>query len=504
MTDSSTFSSTDSDLYRRLIDSVRDYAIIALDADGAVAMWNPGAQRFTQFAANEAAGRPFSSFFAAEDRASGKPESLLSVAVRDGRADDDVWLSRKDGSSFCAQVTLAALRDSIGAFVGFTVVVRDLTARRLADEALQESEQRFRLIVQSIKDYGIFMLDPLGYIVSWNPGAERLKGYTADEIIGKHFSIFYPQDDLDTRKPERELQVASKVGRFEDEGWRLRKDGTRFWANVIITALHNEAGNLVGFAKVTRDLTERRAAQIQALADMRRVTEADMANRAKSEFLMAMSHELRTPLNAIGGYAELLSLGLGGGVTDRQREYLDRIRRSQKHLMALINDILNFSRIEGGQIKYEVTEISVAEMLRNVVPMIEPQADAKNLRVTLHEADDVIACADPGKVEQILINLLSNSVKYTEVGGRIDISYALVDGRAQIRVTDTGIGIPEDKLAAIFEPFVQVGRSLTRPTEGTGLGLAISRDLARAMGGDLTAESAIGEGAIFTLTLPGG
>jgi PAS domain S-box-containing protein len=503
MTDSPATTSTDSDLYRRLIDSVSDYAIIAVDASGLVVTWNPGAQRFSQYAPDEAIGRPFSSLFAPDHSAATSPDVLLATALGAGHADQEMWLVRKDGSSFCAHVSLTTLRDEAGAFVGLTAIIRDLGESRTADGALENSEQRFRLIVQSIKDYGIFMLDPLGHIVSWNPGAERLKGYTADDIIGKHFSIFYPQEDLDSRKPWRELEVAGKVGRFEDEGWRLRKDGSRFWANVVITALHNEAGELVGFAKVTRDLTERRAAQIQALADMRRVTEADMANRAKSEFLMAMSHELRTPLNAIGGYAELLSLGLGGGVTDRQREYLNRIRKSQQHLMALINDILNFGRIEGGQITYEVAEISMSAAIDSVVPMIEPQADAKQLSITRPTSDDVIACADRGKVEQILINLLSNSVKYTDVGGRIDISYATVDGRAQIRVTDTGIGIPADKLGAIFEPFVQVGRSLARPAEGTGLGLAISRDLARAMGGDLTAESTIGKGAIFTLTLPG-
>ena len=502
MTDSSTISSTDSDLYRRLIDSVRDYAIVALDAHGTVVTWNPGAQRMHQFTADEAIGQPFSRFFLPEDRDARRPDLLLATSLRDGRADHEVWLTRKDGSAYSAHVLLTALRDETGARVGFTAVIRDLTERRLANDALHESEQRFRLIVQSIRDYAIFMLDPLGRIVSWNAGAERLKGYTADEAIGKHFSIFYPQADLDSRKPERELEVAAKVGRFEDEGWRLRKDGSRFWANVIITALRIESGELVGFAKVTRDLTERRAAQLQALADVRRVTESDMSNRAKSEFLMAMSHELRTPLNAIGGYAELLSLGLGGGVTDRQREYLDRIRRSQKHLMALINDILNFSRIEGGQIHYDVSEMSLAAVIDTVVPMIEPQAMAKGLRVTRQDGDDVTACADRGKVEQILINLLSNSVKYTDVGGQIEVSYSTLDGRSRIHVTDTGVGIPEDKLGAIFEPFVQVGRSLTRPTEGTGLGLAISRDLARAMGGDLTVESTIGKGAIFTLTLP--
>ena len=380
---------------------------------------------------------------------------------------------------------------------------QDIVVRTKLEDELRRSEEKFRLLVGGIRDYAVFMLDPEGRIASWNAGAESIKGYKAEEIIGEHFSRFYPQESIDAKVPQMELEVAARVGRFEDEGWRLRKDGSRFWANVIITALRNEAGELVGFAKVTRDLTERRAAQIQALADMRRLTEADMANRAKSEFLMAMSHELRTPLNAIGGYAELLSLGLGGGVTDRQREYLGRIRKSQQHLMALINDILNFSRIEGGQITYEATEISVASVIDAVVPMIEPQAETKHLQITRQTSDDVVACADRGKFEQIIINLLSNSVKYTDVGGRIDISWSEVGGRAQIRVTDTGIGIPADKLTAIFEPFVQVGRSLARPTEGTGLGLAISRDLARGMGGDLTAESSVGEGAIFTLTLPG-
>jgi PAS domain S-box-containing protein len=503
MTDSPAISSTDSDLYRRLIEHVRDYGIVALDASGHVVTWNPGAARITQATAAESIGRPLSSFFAPSEKAN-TLETLLATTLRDGHADQDVRLIRKDGSSLLAKIVITALRDDAGVFSGFTTVIRDLTERRLAEGALKDSEQRFRLLVQSIRDYAIFMLDPLGYIVSWNPGAQQLKGYTPDEIIGKHFSIFYPQEDLDTRKPWRELEIATKVGRFEDEGgWRIRKDGSRFWANVVITALRDETGELVGFAKVTRDLTERRAAQLQALADMRRVTEADTANRTKSEFLMAMSHELRTPLNAIGGYAELLSLGLGGGVTDRQREYLTRIRKSQQHLMALINDILNFSRIEDGQIQYDVSELSVSSIIDTVVPMIEPQADAKRLRITRQFGSDVIACADRGKVEQILINLLSNSVKYTEAGGEIGIYYAAVDGRVQIRVTDTGMGIPEDKLGAIFDPFVQVGRSLTHPTEGTGLGLAISRDLARAMGGDLTAESIFGEGASFTLTLPG-
>jgi PAS domain S-box-containing protein len=372
----------------------------------------------------------------------------------------------------------------------------DKSTRPRADSDL------YRRLVDGVSDYAVVALDDAGHIAIWNAGAERLIGYTADEVIGKHFSIVYLQEDLDARKPARALESATSDGRFEEEGWRARKDRSRFWAHMVITALRDTPGAPAGFAMVTRDLTERRAAQNQALADVRRATEADMANRAKSDFLMAMSHELRTPLNAIGGYAELLALGLGGTVSERQREYLERIRKSQQHLMALINDILNFSRVEGGQIAYEVSEVSLLSVVDTVVPMIEPQAAAKHLRVTQHTDVDAIACADRAKVEQILINLLSNAVKYTDDGGQIDLSCAMVGDRAEVRVRDTGMGIPADKLGAIFEPFVQVGRSLTKPNEGTGLGLAISRDLARGMNGDLTVESTVGKGATFILTLP--
>ena len=422
MTDSPTVSSTDSDLYRRLIDSVRDYAIIALDARGQGRHVESWRRADHSVYANEALGLDFSSFFAPDSSAAEKPKLFVSAAARDGRAEDEGWLVRKDGSSFCGNLVLIALRSAAGSFLGFTAVIRDVTERRLAHEALQESEQRFRLIVQSIKDYGIFMLDPLGRIVSWKRGRGTTQGLHRGGDHRQAPFDFLPAGRSRPRKPERELDGASKVGRFEDEGWRLRKDGSRFWANVIITALRNEAGELVGFAKVTRDLTERRAAQIQALADMRRLTEADMANRAKSEFLMAMSHELRTPLNAIGGYAELLSLGLGGGVTDRQREYLGRIRKSQQHLMALINDILNFSRIEGGQITYEATEISVASVVDAVVPMIEPQAAAKHLQITRQTNDDVIACADP-----------ENLSKFSSIFSRIRSSTPMTGVRSTSR-----------------------------------------------------------------------
>jgi signal transduction histidine kinase len=267
--------------------------------------------------------------------------------------------------------------------------------------------------------------------------------------------------------------------------------------------VRDQAGELIGFAKVTRDLTERRNAEQRALADARRLAQAESANVAKTEFLTAMSHELRTPLNAIAGYTELLSLGLGGPVTSEQSDYLERIRRSQQHLMAIISDLLNFSRIEAGNITYDITPTAMAEVINTVVPLIEPQAEAKGLSVTIkHPGGDCVALADRSKVDQILLNLLTNAIKFTNPRGSIEVICTSDKKTTSIEVRDTGIGIPADKLEAIFEPFVQLGRSLSSAHEGTGLGLAISRDLARAMSGDLIVKSAVGVGSTFTLSLP--
>ena len=395
----------------------------------------------------------------------------------------------------------------------------------------------YRILVESVADYAIFALDPTGHIVSWNPGAQRFKGYTASEIIGQHFSVFYPAEDLAARKPQIELEIAEAVGRLEDEGWRIRKDGTRFWANVVITALRNSEGELVGFAKITRDLTQRRASDLQALEDARRLAEeaalrraaeirstelsdllertreqaeeierrrkeADIANRTKTEFLGAMSHELRTPLNSIGGYVQLLLLGVRGPLGDEQVADLVRIQRSQQHLLSLINDILNFSRLETGVVTYDVAPVAMSAVLDIAASMITPQVGSKNITFVLEPCSpSVVALADASKLEQILLNLLSNAVKFTQAGGRVTMRCEAVGDRVLAYVQDTGPGIAPDRLALIFEPFVQLDRSFDNPREGTGLGLAISRDLARGMQGDLTVESEVGVGSTFTVAL---
>ncbi|HUQ98969.1 MAG TPA: PAS domain-containing sensor histidine kinase [Gemmatimonadaceae bacterium] len=493
------------ELHRLLVESVDEYAIFALDPDGYILSWNPGAERFKGYTADEVIGKHFSIFYPQEKIDERFPEFELIEAARVGRFEDEGWRVRKDGSLFWANVVITALHDPSGRLVGYAKVTRDLSERRRAEEELRESEERFRLLVQEVRDYAIFMLDPTGHINTWNAGAERIKGYTADEVIGKHFSIFYTQEDLDNGKPPRELETATRTGVYEEEGWRVRKDGTQFWANVVITALRRPDGSLAGFAKVTRDLTERRAAQERAIDAARKAAASDEANRAKSDFLAAMSHELRTPLNAIGGYTELLAMGVRGPVNKEQVEDLQRIKRSQQHLLGIINDILNFSRIEAGQATYDLTAVPLADVIDGVSQMILPQAVGKGLKLEVRECPStVVAWADKSRVEQILLNLLSNALKFTQEGSvTVDCDWQHPQ-RVAITVTDTGVGIPVDEIERIFEPFVQVGRSLTQPHEGTGLGLAISRDLARAMGGDILVTSVVEHGSQFRLILPRG
>ncbi len=524
-------------LHKRLIDSIQDYAIFALDPDGYILSWNSGAERLKGYVEGEVLGRHLSLFYTPEDRAAGKPDRDLKDALEFGHKDDEGWHVRKDGTRFWASMVLTPVRSSSGELLGFAKVTRDLTERRLAEETLRASEEQFRLMIESVKDYAIFMLDPTGHVKTWNGGAERIKGYRADQIIGKHFSIFYPPEDP-PGKPASELAIALRVGRYEEEGWRLRRDGSRFMASVVITPVHTEGGVLAGFAKVTRDLTERRATQDRTIAAARRLAieeasraaaevraqdlralaeqlgaqakelerqslEAEKANRVKGEFLAAMSHELRTPLNAIGGYAQLMEMGIGGTVTTEQRLHLERIRRSQQHLLGIINDILNFSRIEAGQLEYNYAPVPLCETLDAGAAMIEPQAREKGIRLIIGPCPPgVSARADRIKLEQVILNLLSNAMKFTSSGGEIELSAGVLESNVWISVRDTGIGVSAADLDRIFAPFMQVGRSLASPKEGTGLGLAISRDLARAMNGDLVAQSEEGVGSTFTLTLP--
>src|SRR5688572_18186371 len=271
----------------------------------------------------------------------------------------------------------------------------------------------FRLFVESVVDYAIFTLDQRGYITSWNKGAQRAKGYTSDEIIGQHFSVFYTPEDRTRKHPEYELNYAIKHGRYEEEGWRVRKDGSLFWANVVITAVFDEHGTHLGFGKVTRDLTERREQQNRSLELERKKAAAEASSKAKTEFLTTMSHELRTPLNAILGYMDLLEAGVHGELNEAQLNTVRRVRRSSRVLLGLINDVLNIARIEAGHVDYRTETFTVTDLLRDVEVVMAPQYAHAGIDLKLVTQPDLKISADYEKTQQVLLNLLSNSMKFT-------------------------------------------------------------------------------------------
>ncbi len=502
-----------------LVEAVQDYAIFLMGPDGEIRSWNSGAERILGYSAEEAIGKPFSILYSGEDLASRKPARELEAAAREGRVEDEGWRLRKDGTRFWANTVITALRAPDHSLRGFAKVTRDLTLRRAAEERMRHSEEMFRLLVGSVQEYAIFMLDPSGHITSWNAGAQKIKGYEPEEIIGRHFSMFYPEEDRRAGKPDRMLQMAREKGTVRDEGWRVRKGGNRFWADVTITAVFDEKGELRGFAKVTRDETERRQAEdaqralleqrearIQA-EEERRQAEASYrvameANRAKDEFLMTLSHELRTPMTAILGWARLLP-----NMTPADpvfRDAIASIGRAADLQSRLIDDVLDVSRIISGKLRLTRENVDIARVLTAALDAVRPSADARDITVTTSLAPGLgTITADPTRLQQVIWNLLTNAAKFTPKGGRIDISGRRTSSHIQIAVKDSGEGIEPSFLPHVFEPFRQAENPQTRIHGGLGLGLSIVRYIVEAHGGMVSADSqGRGKGATFTVTLP--
>ncbi len=503
--------SISSDDCRLLVSSVLDYAIFMLDGDGHILTWNRGAELIKGWKPDEIIGRHFSTFYPPEDIAAKKPERELVEVIAKGRIEDEGWRLRKDGTRFWANVVITALRDESGNLRGFAKVTRDLSARYAVDEALRKSEERFRLLVEAVGDYAIYMLDRAGCVTTWNLGAERMKGYLSAEVVGRHFSIFFPDEARQAGIPEHELEVAAKEGRFEDEGWRLRKDGTRFWANVVVTALRAPSGELVGYAKVTRDLTARRTAEeternlmhAQAAREAAEgvAKKAEEANRIKDEFLATVSHELRTPLNAILGWARILRQRQLEPTVAKGVEVIDRNAEAQ---VKLIEDILDVSRIVTGKLRVETRPTDLLTIAQEAIEVIRPSASAKQIAVHLDAAQDkLIVAGDPERLRQVAWNLLSNAVKFTDPRGTITIRVEKDASMVTLSVTDTGRGIARDFLPYVFDRFQQADASTTRRFGGLGLGLALVRHIIELHGGTVHAESAgPGQGATFTITIP--
>jgi PAS domain S-box-containing protein len=499
--------------FHLLVDTITDYAIFLLDPDGYVTTWNPGAERIKGYRAAEIIGQHFSKFYPADVAAKRFPQYELEVASRVGRFEDEGWRVRKDGSLFWANVVITALRDASGELVGFGKVTRDLTERRAHEESLRESEERFRLLVEGVVDYAIFMLDANGHIVTWNAGAERINGYSAQEIIGKHFSIFYPKDAVDSGWPDHELQKAATEGRYQEEGWRLRKDGSHFWAHVTITPLRDASGHLRGFAKLTRDLSERKraesreeyAAMRDQMLEAERAAriEAQRAARMKDEFLATLSHELRTPLNAILGWTQVLRMQPRTEQEDVRRA-LGVIERNAHAQVQLIDDLLDLSRILAGQLRLDVQRVALVDVTRGAIESAQPAADAKGVRLeSILDARRGLVSGDAARLQQVIWNLLSNAVKFTPKGGRVQVLLERVNSHIEITVSDTGIGISADFLPHVFGRFSQQDSTPGRKYAGLGLGLAISKQLVELHGGSIHAKSAgEGRGATFIVRLP--
>ncbi|APA84665.1 PAS domain S-box protein [Paraburkholderia sprentiae WSM5005] len=477
--------------YSSLVQAISDYAIFLLDARGHIVSWNAGAQKLNGYRENEIVGQHFSRFYTDEAVARGWPTYELEQAALTGRFEDEGWRVRKDGTTFWSNVVITAIRNEAGEVTGFAKITRDLTAQREYLEALRQSEERFRLLVDSVKDYAIFMLDPQGFIVSWNSGAARIKGYTHDEIVGRHFSLFYVPEEAAAGKPARELAIARQIGTVEDEGWRVRKDGSTFWANVIITAVYDEARRLRGFAKVTRDLTERR-----------RREELERSGERMREFLATLAHELRNPLapvrNAVGTMQMETNLS---PVIARARDLIDR---QVTHLTRLVDDLLDIGRIMSDKVELRISHVELAELVARAIEAARPFTDSREQRVVAQVPDDpVIIRGDMTRLVQVLQNLLHNASKFSPNGSVIEMEGRVDFRMAVLEVRDRGCGIPVRSLDKIFELFAQEKDGQNGGESGLGIGLTLCKSLVEMHGGSIVASSeGLGFGSTFTLSLP--
>jgi len=487
--------------FHAIVENIRDYAIMLLDPMGRVQSWNSGAERLTGYKRDEILGKHLATFYPADGVAAGEPETELRTALREGHYETEGWRVRKDGSLYWANVVVTAMIDPHLGHVGFTKVTRDFTERRHAEEKLRQSEQTFRLLVESVRDYAIFMLDQSGVITSWNAGAEHLKGYRADEVIGKHFSIFYTEPDRRRAHPDWELRRASADGVYREEGWRVRKDGTTFWASVVLTAMHDASGKHIGFAKVTRDMSERRKAE-ESLQKMNESLQAQVrqqtaAVREVEAFSYSVSHDLRAPLRALDGFSRLLLEKNAGRLDAQDQDYLRRIREASQQMSQLIDAMLALSRLTRTPLEPAPVDLSAqARAVAEEIQSAEPERKAEFVI-----ADGLRATADPRLLKIVWENLLRNAWKFSRNAAqpRIEVGQSERNGARVFFVRDNGVGLDMAQAHRLFIPFQRLHRA--KDFEGTGIGLATVNRIVQLHDGRIWVDSEPGRGATFYFTL---
>jgi len=490
-----------------------NFALIATDEKGIIQLFNIGAERMLGYAAAEVVDKISPAHISDAQEVIARAvvlsrefataiapgfEALVFKAARAIEDNYELTYLRKNGTRLPVILSVTALRDAAEKIIGYLLIGTDNSARMDVEDRLRWTEESFHLMVESVTDYSIVMLDPQGRIMSWNSGAQRIKGYSAEEIVGQSFTRFYSSKDAERGAPTRDLEAARTRGRFEDEGWRMRRDGSTFWANIVLTAVLDHVGNLRGFAQLTRDLTGRRQADDE-IAKAKAV--AEKTSLASAEFLSGMSHELRTSLNAILGFAQLME-SEQPPPTPSQKESVAKIVQAGWYLMELINEVMDLAMIESGRLSWSLEPMSLADVMHECQAAIEPQAQKSGIRMTLPEIDgQCFIKADRTRVKQVLTNLLSNAIKYNRPGGSVVVECTVsAPQRVRISVTDTGAGMQPDQLAQLFRPFSRVGQE-TSAAAGAGIGLVVTKRLVELMGGAIGVRSHVGKGSVFWIEL---
>lgn len=486
--------------FRLLVEGVSDYAIFMLDPTGTVTSWNTGAERIKGYKASEIIGQHFSRFYSPEDRAAGMPDRSLETARRNGKFEAEGWRVRKDGSKFFASVVIDSIYEH-GELIGFAKITRDITERQKAQAALAESESQFRMLLSGVVDYALYMLDPNGIVTNWNIGGQRIKGYAPEEIIGQHFSRFYTPADKAAGRPARALKLATDHGRYEEEGWRVRKDGTFFWASVVIDRITASDGTLLGFAKITRDITERHEAQQKLERVQRQLAESQKFD-ALGQLTGGIAHDFNNLLMIISGH--LHTLKRLAGDNPKAIRAVQAIETASQRGAALTNQLLTFARRQ----RVNPQAIDLAERIHSVREVLDTGLGSSvHLNVEI-EQDIWPVTVDVTEFETALINLLINARDAMPNGGTVLVSAKNVQlnednhkgDYVAISVEDSGVGIPQDVITKVFDPFF----TTKAVGKGTGLGLSQVHGFAHQAGGTVTLQSELGQGTRFTILLPRG
>ncbi|NKL39833.1 PAS domain S-box protein [Rhizobium leguminosarum bv. viciae] len=488
--------------FRLLVDAITDYAIYMLSPEGIITSWNTGAQRFKGYRPSEILGQHFSRFYLEEDRAAGVPARALATAAEQGRFEGEGWRQRKDGTCFWAHVIIDPIRRPSGELIGYAKITRDLTERRAAEKTIRQSEEQFRRLVQGVSDYAIYMLDPDGNVSSWNFGAERIKGYRPQEIIGRHFSTFYTPEDREAGVPQTALRLARAEGRFEREGWRVRKDGSRFWASVVIDVIRDDEGDVLGFAKITRDITEKMETQ-RALEQAREELFQSQKMEAIGQLTGGIAHDFNNLLMAVLGSLEILKKRMPRDLS--LTSLVDNAMQGAQRGAALTQRMLAFSRRQ----ELHMEPIDVSGLVRGMMDMLSRSLGPLTVIETSFPVRLPTILTDPNQLEMAILNLVVNARDAMPSGGRIVLRASeeslpsgegpLSPGRyVRIAVIDQGDGMDAKTLEQAITPFFTtkgVGK-------GTGLGLSMVQGLASQSGGRLVMKSSLGEGTTAELWFP--